>query len=110
MKRFDSGSRGIVSLLLLFAAAVLAVVAFVILAALALLFGALSSPSSFMNTLSNGKSIEVVISHDGGSDIHRRLPALNGASAGYSGGYGYSMPGQNLHLQSDENYQVVADP
>jgi hypothetical protein len=66
------------------------------------------NPSKIMSVVSGGKMIDVAIFSPAGR-TDRHLPAFNGLSEAFSGGYGYTTPDHSNHQQVDEKYQVTAD-
>ncbi|HEX4140272.1 MAG TPA: hypothetical protein VHY09_07990 [Candidatus Methylacidiphilales bacterium] len=107
MKPHDPSRSGLVFALLLLVAAALAIVSFVIVSLLSFLALA-GSGSSFVHVLTGGRTIDVVV-YTGGKRVDHQIPALNGATVGYSGGWAYTMPGKSFHVHTDENYRVDAD-
>ncbi|MEI9997736.1 MAG: hypothetical protein WDO13_00440 [Verrucomicrobiota bacterium] len=108
MKRHDSPRSGFVSLLFLLAAAALALIVFVAVVVASLVVLAAGSSSTFLKALAGGRTIDVVI-YAGGNRIDHPLPALNGASAGSSGGWAWSAQGKGVQFHSDESYKVASD-
>jgi len=102
MKRCVQGS--IVLALLAFCA-----IACIVCVAVVIAVAGSFSMVGFTHTLSGGKSIDVAIYH-GTDRIDRHLPALNGSTGGFSGGYGMAMPGYQTHVQFDEKYKILVNP
>ena len=108
MKRHDPSRSGLVFALLLLVAAALAFVALAIVSILSMLVFGTGGSSSLVSALTDGKKIDVVV-YTGEKRVDHQIPALNGATTAYSGGWSYSSPGKSVQFHTDENYRVAAD-